>query len=974
MFNLKLSTLHLAIGSALFAGIGFNAYAAEEGVDAVERIQVTGSRIKRTDMEGANPVTTIDAAAISKMSVNNVGDLLQNLTSSAGAAVNTQTNNGGDSSTRFSLRGIGDERTLVLINGRRVVAGGSGANASVDLNTIPTSIVKRVEVLKDGASATYGSDAIAGVVNIITHTDMEGFEVKVNAGQSGESDAKSRGIDFTFGSSSDRGNVVFALGYNDQGDAFQGDRSFSEYELRAYPDGSTQQGGSSAPPWAHVDGAPGSANNPEAPGADTNVTRGPEFGAWRNYNGSTDAFNYNPVNYLQTPSSRKYANVFANYLLGEFGFLGEVNSFAEASYVQTNGDRLIAPEPLAPLAFFQTAAPYSPDNFYNRTQGPKDADGNSYTLNDWRRRMLETGGRANFRDYKTFRTVVGFNGVFDNGWDWEVSYNYGQSDSVERAEGYFNLDRVAEAVGPTGWLDENGALITDANGNPIVEANGSQMVCLNADGAVIDGCVPLNIFGQPGTDSEITPDMLQYISGAYNTTELGQNRQEVFSAVVSGDLFDLPAGAVGFAAGYEKRKESGYYKPDTLILGGITTAGSAVSTKGGYDVEEVFGEVIIPILDDAPMAHMLEVNAAFRYSDYDTFGSNTSGKIGIKWMPVESLLVRATVSDAFRAPTIDDLVGGSAIGFPEASDPCDADTYSNPADYQAVRNSPSWANCVSTGVPQSGYSSGGVEQIPSNTGGAVNWGGSVVLEPETADVLTLGFVYTPEFFENFSMSVDYWEIQLTNALSTVGTQSALDGCFNSGDYCDRIDRFKSDSAIPGNIRTVDDYAVNVGGIDTSGVDFDLRYTFASSYGDWRLGLDGTYLLEYDKHLASQTIDHVGRFEGDHDGHFAQLKTNFTIGWSLDDFDATLTTRYIDSVVEVEQGWWTAPFERTVESNVVVDLQGNYAVTDHLTFTLGIDNLFDQEPPFVYSAFGANTDVSTYDIVGRYMYMRAQVRF
>ncbi|WP_246029001.1 TonB-dependent receptor plug domain-containing protein [Parashewanella tropica] len=296
---------------------------AEEESKDVERIEVTGSRIKRADIEGANPVTTIDSSQIQKMSVTNVGDLLQNLTSSAGAAVNTQTNNGGDSTTRFSLRGIGTNRTLVLVNGRRVVSGGGGANSSVDLNTIPTAIVKRIEVLKDGASAIYGSDAIAGVVNIITKDDFEGFEIKTSYGKSDKGDAGQKSFDITFGTSSDKGNVVVALGYSDQEDAFMGDRPFSEFELRAYPDGSTQKGGSSAPPWVN-------ANT-----ADGRVTRGPDYGPWRKYDGAKDSYNYNPVNYLQTPSTRRYASVFANYELGELGVLGDVKSFAEANYVTT---------------------------------------------------------------------------------------------------------------------------------------------------------------------------------------------------------------------------------------------------------------------------------------------------------------------------------------------------------------------------------------------------------------------------------------------------------------------------------------------------------------------------------------------------------------------------------------------------------------------------------------------------------------
>jgi iron complex outermembrane recepter protein len=962
------NTLATSVRLALISGAAamtFTApavYAAEEGAK-VERISVTGSRIKRTDMEGANPVTTIDAAAIEKMSVNNVGDLLQNLTSSAGAAVNTQTNNGGDSSTRFSLRGIGDERTLVLINGRRVVAGGAGADSSVDLNTIPTAIVKRVEVLKDGASATYGSDAIAGVVNIITKNDFEGFEIKANHGGSVRGDAETTGVDVTFGAASDRGNVVVAMGHSEQKSAFMGDRDFSEFELRAYEDGTTQQGGSSAPPWVN-------ANT-----ADGRVSRGPDYGDWRAYNGGTDSYNYNPVNYLQTPSTRRYASVFSNYVIGEFGFLGEVNSFAEASYVQTSGNRLIAPEPLAPLVFFGSPAPYSSNNYYNQQLGPKDANGNAYEIADWRRRMLETGGRANSRDYKTFRTAVGFNGVFENGWDWEIAYTWGQSDSVEKAQGYFNLDRVAEAVGPTGWLDANGDLIVDGNGDAIVNASGTDLVCLDGSGSVIAGCVPLNIFGTPGTANEITPDMLQYISGNYNTTETGQNKQEVLQAIVSGDLFDVPAGTVGFAAGWETREESGAYSPDSLMLQDITTAGSAVGTGGGYDVQEFFGEINVPLLSGAPMAHMLDFEAAMRYSDYSTFGTNTSGKIGLKWMPVDTLMVRATVSEAFRAPTTDDLYGGAATGFPEATDPCDSNAYNTAAEYAAVVASANFANCVATGVPVGGYNSGGVEQIPTKEGGADNWDPAVKLTPETADVLTVGFVYNPEFIENFSMSVDYWKIELSEALTTIGTQSRLDGCFEQGLYCDTIQRFGAASPAAGGIILVDDYTVNVGGINTAGIDYDLRYSFETDFGDFGLGLDGTYLLEYDKELAlNNIVDHVGRFDVNNDGMFAKLKSNFTVNWDISDFSTTLTTRYISGVVETESGWWTDDFERDVDSNVVVDLQASYTATEHLTITAGVDNMFDKAPPFVYSAFGANTDVATYDVIGRVVYLRAGVRF
>ena len=958
----KAVRLAMMIGASSAAAISAPAaFAAEDGAESVERIEVTGSRIKRSDMEGANPVTVIDEVAISKMSVTNVGDLLNNLTSAAGNATNTQTNNGGDSATRFSLRGIGEERTLVLINGRRVVAGGGGANASVDLNTIPTSIVKRVEVLKDGASSIYGSDAIAGVVNIITRNDFEGFEVKLNYGEAGEGDGAQTGIDMTFGAVGEKGSVVVAVGYNDQEDVFMGDRAFSEFELRAYPDGSTQQGGSSAPPWSNVDGYPGSAPSDSNPLGDANVTRGPEFGDWRVRDGATDSYNYNPVNYLQTPSKRVYANVFANYEVAE-----DIQAFTEVSYTETRGNRLIAPEPLAPLVFFGTPAPYAADNYYNYMYGPKDPDGNSYVLNDWRRRMLETGGRANSRNYKTFRTVVGFEGDFelgDRSFSWELSYNYGKSDAVERASGYFNLDRVGEAVGPTGWLDENGSLIVDGNGNAIVNpSNGSSLVCLNADGNVIPGCVPLNIFGEPGTDTQITDEMLQYISRNYDTTELGENRQESIQAIISGDMFELPAGTVGFAAGYEYRKESGSYTPDSLILQGTTTAGSAVSTLGSYSLDEFFIEISAPLIEDKPGIHRLELDLAARYSDYSTFGDNTTTKIGLRWMPVESLVVRGTVSEAFRAPSTPELFDGASTGFPEATDPCADNPNPN-------------ANCLSTGVPAGGYNSDGVEQIPTREGGSFNWGEDFSLTPEEADIVTVGVVWEPEFLDGFSTTIDYWNIELTNAISTVGTQARLDGCFERGEYCETINRFGPDSPVYGAIINVQDYTVNVGGIDTDGVDFEARYAFETDIGDWVVTLDGTYLLSYDKEIAGgEVIDHKGRFVEPHDGMFAELRSNITVDWSMDDWGATVTGRYIDSVTETESGWWTDPFDRKVDSNFTVDFQGNYQASENVNLVLGVNNVFDEEPPFVFSAFGANTDVTTYDVIGRFIYARATLTF
>jgi outer membrane receptor protein involved in Fe transport len=815
---------------------------------------------------------------------------------------------------------------------------GSGLPGAVDLRTIPVSTIKRVEVLKDGASAIYGSDGIAGVVNIITKNDYEGAELKVDYGITGEDDGKRQSVDLTVGSASDKGNVVFSAGWSMQEEVMMGDRKRSEFELRAYPDGSTQKGGSSAPPWSNVDGYPGSAPTDSNPLGDANVSRGPGFDDWRAYNGGTDSYNYNPVNYHQTPNDIWYLSASAGYELGNLGILEDVRVFSEASYIRADSDVLYAPEPLAPLVFFGSAAPYSPDNYYNQMYGPKDPDGNSYTLNDWRRRMVETGGRASASTRHTARWVIGLEGSFSNGWGWDMYYMRGEHQDSTYQQGYFNLNRVAEAVGPT-HFDANGVL-----------------QCGTADAPVGGGCVPLNIFGEPGTDTAVTPEMLQYISGNYNTTNTGENSTESWAFSVNGELMELPAGFAGFAFGVESRSEQGSYTPDSLLLDGSTTAGSSLATSGEYDVDEAFLELVVPLVADTEFADSIELSAAVRYSDYSTFGSNTSGKLGVMWRVNDGLTFRATKSDAFRAPDVAELYGGASTGFPSASDPC------------ANIPSPN-SNCTGTGVPAAGFDDGAIEQIPTRTGG------NTALTPEEADILTVGMVYSPDWADGLSFTLDYWDIELTNYITTIGTQVIMDACFASGEFCDKIQRIQS-GPNQGTIIQVNDANTNVGGVDTSGIDFNAVYSFETAdWGDFKINFDTSYLIEYVKHNANGPVPHQGWLIDNQDGNFPRIKANVSLDWNYGDFSQHLAVKYIHHVNETESGWWTDPFVREVDSNITVDWQGTYYLDEYNTrITLGVLNLLDEEPPWAYSAFNANTDGRTYDVIGRQFYLTTTFNF
>ena len=530
--NKKIATaVRLACIASVSAGTFSTqtAFAADEAVsENVERIAVTGSRIKRADMEGANPVQLITREDMINSGISNVGDLLQEIPSVAGAATNTAINNGGSGAVRVSLRGLGSSRTLVLLNGRRMVTSGTGADSSVDLSTIPTSIIKRVEVLKDGASAIYGSDAIGGVVNVITRDDFEGAEFSVSNDQSTHGgDGAQRNMDFTVGTAGEKGNVVFNAYYAKQEPQWSGDRDWSKFELDLDGDGTTlNKGGSSAPPWGRYNGIDGMVNGKECSSFTHGAGAGPGQSDPTNFSNPNgydcwdwgkDTYNYAPANYHLLPVERYGMFAQGNYQLTE-----NTRFYSEIMYSHREASTKLAPEPLAPLAFFgYEGATYSKDNYYNQQFGPKDKNGNSVDIADWRRRVVETGGRSDNYALNTYRFAAGFDGEFENGWGYDVSYIYGRNEASNRTGGNFNLDKVAQAVGPS-FKDADGNIVCGTPENPIA------------------GCVSLNTFGTPGSDTQISKEMLDFVT--FEGHDVGTNEQQIVSASVFGEAFELPSG------------------------------------------------------------------------------------------------------------------------------------------------------------------------------------------------------------------------------------------------------------------------------------------------------------------------------------------------------------------------------------------------------------------------------------------------
>jgi len=969
----KNNKLTNAVRFALIAGATASAFsmpaafAAEEEVKA-ERIQVTGSRIKRADLEGANPVQVITREDLVSSGITNMGDILQEIPSVAGAGTNTAINNGGSGAVRVSLRGLGANRTLVLLNGRRMVASGTGANSSVDLSTIPTAIVQRVEVLKDGASAIYGSDAIGGVVNIITRSDFEGAEFNASYDIGTEEwDGETKSLDFTIGFSNDKGNAVINAYYVQQGEQMSGDRDWSEFDYSLNPyTGERDKGGSSAGPWGNYNGVETFTGN----GTETcsTVTHGAANGpgqsdptSFSNETGydcidfSKDLYNFAPANFHLTPQERYGIFASAAYELTD-----SINFKTEINFNRNTSTTLLAPIPLAPLAFFGVSAPYSADNYYNITAGPKDINGDTVEIADWRRRVVETGGRETTFRVETVRAMMSLDGDFGDTWGWEVSYIFGRNDATTNSAGGVNFDKVELAVGPS-----------------FLDATTGDVVCGTVD-APIAGCVSLNTFGIPGTDTEISQEMLDYIS--FDAHDLGGNEQQIISASMFGELFDLPAGTVGAAFGIEHREESGFDFPDALIALGVTSGSSRQATEGDYSVDEVYFETNIPLLYDVVGADTLEMDLAIRYSDYDTFGDTTNHKIGVRWVPMDGLMIRGTSSTAFRAPSTSDLFQGASDNSPEVSDPCQ----SNPT-----------AFCIANGVPIAGFEPIG-DQLSSTRGGNPD------LQPEEADITTLGIVYSPSFVEGLSMTLDYWDIEITNAISTIGEQLILTKCANEGVFCDKITRHGVDSVLYGNSSDIDDRTTNVGGVDSSGYDFNIRYSTELAIGTLRANMDTTFYDTYDITQADGSIvENAGFYrENGGDGNFPEWKTNINLTLTNDDWSAGWDIRYIGEVEEhwgnesvgdiAEEGGLFPSFKtkavtdasgnitsydlfRDIKAQVIHDVRFTYYF-DNITTTVGIDNVFDEEPPFAATGFNDNTDPRTYNTTGRHLYISAGFKF
>lgn len=992
--NAKSNPLSLAVRYGLVVGaagvLGLTAAPttsfAQSGEEAVlDKIEVLGSRIRRAEGETALPVLSIERAELERTGLTQVADILREL-SINGPSLSLNTNNGNTSgNSSVNLRNCASNLTLVLVNGRRWVSN-NGLGGAVDLGSIPTSAIERIEVLKDGASALYGSDALCGVINIQTRTSFDGAEARAYYGQFEQGDGQRESYDFTVGGSGERFSTLLNVALTEQKAVMAGDREIAAVPLFGFP--ATVSSPGRASPSGPYGQFPVSGRtltlDPSQAGCllNQNCRDIPGIAnAFRPYNFLTDGYNFAPDNYLSQP--QKTRSLFGQ---ARYDIFDNVRFRTEVFYTHRLGTAQLAAQPLSPLTV-------SAQSVYNPF-GVNITGANFRPINF---------PRVFGQEQDTWRFSGAFDGEFELGsryFYWDVGYTYAENRQLQPKNGFYFTTRVNQALGPS-----------------FIDATTGIARCGTA-AAPIAGCVPMNIFGGP---AGFTAEMFNYV--AVNPKNVQKSTQETYSANLSGDLFELPAGSLAFAAGIEHRNESGSSEPDPLTAAGLVLGDNPfLPTVGSYYSNEVFAELQIPVLRDAPLAQSLEFSLAGRYSDYNTFGSTTNPKASFRWQPIDQLLVRGSWGEGFRAPSISDLYSGVGGSRPAAQDPCSATSQA------FIQSAAVRAACAAAGVP-AGY-------VASSAQTRASVGGSPTVQPETSVSKTLGIVYSPSWADGLDLYVDWYNIKIENQIGSPSAQGVLNQCYVSGqtDACQRIRRDITGS-IYGNPGEVDDIVLVTrnfkGGLETEGFDFGANYRFdLDSWGSFLVRWDSTYVSYYGDvgKPSRNTINRdgditlgnlVGRLPSNSSAGAPRhrLRSQLATNWTLGDFSTTLTFEYRSRVREscnnvfntaTALGNQVNPsfFDlRNLCSNpdYTVDVATFRPGTNELVFTpartpvnmlggvtythlqttwsapwnakitAGARNLFDKDPPFSSDAF-ANSYDAQYLIPGRFYYLSYQQNF
>ncbi len=888
----------------------------EEG--AIEEVVVTGSRIRRDDFSSASPITVITGTSLLESGFANIGEALRASAVSGTAGFNQSSVLSGGGATSVDLRNLGPDRVLILINGKRVASFADAlANQAVDLTFVPSAMVERVEILRDGASAVYGADAVSGVVNVILKDNFEGIEGGVSTGMSGQGDAQRYTAELAIGATGDRGSVVLGAEYRYSNNVPQIDRDWATPNISSLSATGAQNGSFFSPGGVFFGAAGFHCTVPKAFGGDERTNdpaNCPSTQAAQNVSDPDDVV-MNRYDYALGQDIFGASEVYAFSGYGTYDVTDGVEGFVEAQFSKRISQFRLDGNP----GSFGTVQ--IPQGWVVPGTNPNNPFG---TGNLYIRPTSTVGARVSDHESDTFRLVSGFRGdiladSFLNEWAWEISHLYTRVDADLKTNSTWNLHRANIISDPERCAND-----------PIC------MQVVNPSGA-LDALRPGNW----------TQDEIAYIR--QNTLATSEFQTSGFFGMVTGPVVELPAGPMSVAFGFETRTDRGFNKPDPVTEAGESVANQVFTTEGSFSLTEIFGEVEIPVLADTFLVESLDVNLQARSSDYSNFGRETVWRVGADWQIFRDLRLRANRSTAYRAPLVTDLFGGGTVSFDFFSHPC--------ASGSPVRSPGNNVdqNCLLDGIPAD------ATQLASQY--AVLAGGNANLLPETADTSTVGLVYTPRFLDGFSASIDVWNIKVLDLITRFTSDSLVDSCYEgaAGKTEESCDRFTSGVG-PGGIfvRGMTNQLLNSSSVTTKGFDFGARYEVS---GPWDTeivaDLQGTYVK------LNTFAPNAGN--ADDRGSMPRIRATGNLGVNRGNWDYTWRMRYVHRMDDPRYDGENVFGYDHVPSHLEHDLRVGWIYNDY-RFLAGVNDVLDNDPPYVFSS-GNNTDLFLYGAIGRYAFLR-----
>jgi iron complex outermembrane receptor protein len=961
--------------------------------EAISTVVVTGSRISSPNLEAISPVTAITSEDIGLTGKVRVEDIINQLPQ-AFAAQGSNISNAADGTASVNLRGLGVNRTLTLVNGRRLMPGDPDGGSAADLNQIPLALVKRVDVLTGGASSVYGADAVAGVVNFVMDTEFEGLRIDANYNwNQHENDntatqniinasgyalpessvdngyAKDITLALGVGAPGDRGHATFYAGYREVDAVLQ-----AEYDYSACTFNSSNP---TLPADQQVFTCGGSPTTAPARFQPINTATGSlpaneilgENGELRPFT-PADQYNFGPLNYYQRPDERYTAGAFISFDVSE-----KAQAYGEMMFMD---DRSVAQ--IAPSGAFSATPTINCDNpFLAQSMidswctrfGLSGADETTILVG---RRNIEGGGRQDDLGHESYRAIAGFRGELSTSWSYDAYFQHGRTKRNSTYGNDFSNTRLGRAMDVR--IDTRPGLAT--TGTPQCES-------------FIDGsdplCVPWNIF----QNDQVSPEALAYLqTPGFIRAEA---EQQISHADFTGDLTNwikLPSAETGLVVnlGAEYRDESTEFRPDTAFTTGDLAGqgGATNATLGGYNAKDAFMEARLPLVEGRTGIQSLSVEAGYRYSEYSTGFDTDTYKYGLDWAPIESLRFRGSFQHAVRAPNVGELFATQSVALDGTTDPCDGQAG------DGLSNGPTATleQCMLTGMTAAQYGN-----VPENSAAQYNGllGGNPVLTPETSDTVSFGFVWRPSF-ANLTVAIDYFDIDVEDTISSVNGGNAdvyINSCLaGQASFCSLIqrDQFGSLWILPTGFIT--DTSLNLGGLTTQG--YDIQASYGLDIGEHRLGFNLVGTLLEDLSTAplpdGDFYDCAGLYGGICGVPAPEwrhaLRTTWSTPWA--GLDVSATWRYFSSVdldKTSSDSQLSAPVALTDASFDAVDyidLTAAITFADNYTFRVGANNVLDEAPPLVGQAncpagiCSGNTFSQVYDTLGRQVFMSLTVDF